>query len=128
MYNNEVEKFPPVGSHKLGTVKMISVAIDNFGVARGEMSESQVGAWQGCCCKIHFNSDTKKKNLKSLDLKLNKMLWQKILLVLTECLENIEVLLKPLSIRRSQSVQLCLHMWIRTLGSTPGCRNFVHLH
>lgn len=66
MYNNEVEKFPPVGSHKLGTVKMISVAIDNFGVARGEMSESRVGAWQGCCCcKIHFNSDTKKKNIKN---------------------------------------------------------------
>lgn len=114
---------PPVESHKLGTVKMISI-----GIVRGEMSESQVGAWQGCCCKIHFSSDTNKKNQKYLDLKHNKMLWQKILLALTACLENIEVFLKPLSIRRPQSAQLCLHMWIRTLGSTPGCRNLVHLH
>lgn len=53
---------PPVESHKLGTVKMISVGFDNFGAARGEMSESRVRAWQGCCCKIHFNSDSKKKN------------------------------------------------------------------
>lgn len=56
-----LRNFPLVESHKLGAVKMISVAIDNFGVVRGEMSESQVGAWQGCCCKIHFSSDTKKK-------------------------------------------------------------------
>lgn len=87
---------PPVESHKLGTVKMISVAIDNFGIARGGMSENQVGAWQGCCCKIHFSSDTPKKKQKYLDLKHNKMLWQKILLALTVCLENIEVFLKPL--------------------------------
>lgn len=53
---------PPVESHNPGTVKKISIAIDNFGVVRGQMSESQVGAWQGCCCKIHFSSDTRKKS------------------------------------------------------------------
>lgn len=56
-----LRSFPPVESHKLGTVKMLSVAVDNFDVVRGEMSESQVG----CCCKIHFSSDTKKKNPKT---------------------------------------------------------------
>lgn len=56
-----LRNFPPVERHKLGTVKMISVATDNFGVFRGEMSQSQVGAWLGCCCKIHFSSDQKKK-------------------------------------------------------------------
>lgn len=121
-----LRNFPPVESHQLGTVKMLNVAIDNSDVVRGEMSENQVGAWWGCCCKIHFSSDT--KNLKYLGLKHNKMLWQKMLLVLTVCLENTEVLLKPLSIRKTQGVQLGLHTWIRMLGSAPGCRNSVHLH
>lgn len=53
--------FPPVERHQLGAVKMIGVAIDNLGAIGGEMSGSQVGAWQGCCCKIHFSSDTKVK-------------------------------------------------------------------
>lgn len=56
-----LRNFPPVESH-IDAVKMISVATDNFGVVRGEMSESQVGAGQGCCCKIHFSSDTNKKS------------------------------------------------------------------
>lgn len=56
-----LRNFPPVEIHKLGAVKMIGVASDNFYVVKGEMSQSQVGAWLGCCCKIHFSSDTKKK-------------------------------------------------------------------
>lgn len=56
-----LRNFPPVERYKRGTVKMIGVASDNFYVVKGEMSQSQVGTWLGCCCKIHFSSDTKKK-------------------------------------------------------------------
>lgn len=101
-----LRSFPPVESHKLGTVKLSSVAIDNFNVVRGGMSESQVG----CCCKIHFSSDTK-KTPKNLDLKRNKTLWQKILLVLTVSLENIEVVLKPpLNQKDSECTTVLAHM------------------
>lgn len=37
-----LRNIPPAESHKFGTVKMVRVAIDNFGAVRGEVSESQV--------------------------------------------------------------------------------------
>lgn len=117
----------PVESHKLGTVRMISVALIILVLSEEKCLKVKWERGKDAAAK-YILVVIPMKNQKYLDLKHNKMLWQKILLALTACLENIEVFLKPLSIRRPQSAQLCLHMWIRTLGSTPGCRNLVHLH